>query len=225
MEKLALDDTPWFGTTDFKGKNKLNRDSDIRLKSSRLLYPLPLPSELLFFIGPLTLAILPFINPSLMPPEAWLTLNIAALFGYLILKKLLITSIYGRGKKQVCQINTERLCIPGSRLIDTKAGPIEIQKQAIKQIDVRYWPSTRDLRTTYDVSELIITLESGQSICLKSLYFPIKPLLYLLVYFDYPITLQKRRHSLAIVARSLFVAFPLVALVAVTGLLFKEYFL
>ena len=37
--------------------------------------------------------------------------------------------------------------------------------------------------------------------------------------------LQKRRHSLATVARSIFVAFPLVALVAVTGLLFKEYFL
>ncbi|MCL1041627.1 hypothetical protein L2712_08250 [Shewanella marisflavi] len=225
MEKLTLDDTPWFGTTDFKGKNQLTGDSNIRLKSSRLLYPLPLPLEILFFIGPLTLAILPFINPSLMLPQDWLTLNIATLLSYLILKKLFITSIYGRGGKQVCQINAERLSIPGSRLIDTKAGPVEIQRRDIKEIGVRYWPSTRDLRTSYDVSELIITLESGQSICLKSLYFPIKPLLYLLVYFDYPITLQKRRHSLAIVARSLFVAFPLVALVAVTGLLFKEYFL
>ncbi|MCG9722173.1 hypothetical protein [Shewanella sp. Isolate7] len=225
MEKLALDDTPWFGTTDFKGKNQLSRDSDIHLKSSRLLYPLPLPLEILFFIGPLTLATLPFINPSLMLPEAWLMLNVGTIISYLLLKKLFINSIYGRAKAHVCQINAERLCIPGSRLIDIKAGPVEIQRRDIKEIGVRFWPSTRDLRTTYDVSELIITLQSGQSICLKSLYFPIKPLLYLLVYFDYPIATQKRRHSLAIVARSLFVAFPIVALVAVTGLLFKEYFL
>ncbi|QYK13553.1 hypothetical protein K0I63_03285 [Shewanella rhizosphaerae] len=225
MEKLPLDDTPWFGTTNFKGKNQLTSDSDVRLKSSRLLYPLPLPLEILFFIGPLTLAILPFINPSLMLPEAWLMLNIGAIISYLLLKKLFINSIYGRAKAHVCQINAERVCIPGSPLIDIKAGPLEMQRRDIKEIGVRYWPSTRDLRTTYDVSELIITVQSGKSICLKSLYFPIKPLLYLLVYFDYPIATQKRRHSLTIVARSLFVAFPIVALVAVTGLLFKEYFL
>jgi hypothetical protein len=225
MEKLALDDTPWFGTTDFKGKNQLSQDSDIHLKSTRLLYPLPLLLEVPFFIGPLALALLPFIKPQLMFPEAWLALNIGAILGYLILKKLFINSIYGRAKEHVCQINAKRLYIPGSRLIDAKAGSMEIQRLAIKQICVRFWPSTRDLRTTYEVSELIITLQSDKSICLKSLYFPIKPLLYLLVYFNYPITLQKRRHSLAIVARSLFVAFPLIALVAVTGLLFKEYFL
>lgn len=225
MEKLSLDDTPWFGTTDFKGKKQLTSDSDIRLKSSRLLYPLPLPLEMLFFIGPLALAILPFINPQLMLPEIWLALSIGTILGSLMLKKLFIDSIYGRVKEHVCQINAKRLNIPGSHLIETKAGPIEIQRQDIKQICVRFWPSTRDLRTTYDVYELIITLQSDKSISLKSLYFPIKPLLYLLVYFDYPITLQKRRHSLTIVARSIFVAFPLVALVVVTGLLFKEYFL
>lgn len=225
MEKLTINDAPWFDTTDFKGKNQLTKGSNISLKSSRLLYPLPLLLEVLFFIGPLTLSLLPFIEPKLMIPKAWIALNIGAIVGYLILKKLCINIYYGAAKSNVCQINAKRLIIPGSRLIDTQSAPITIEHQAIKLINVHFWPSTHDLRTTYDASELLITLQSGKTLCLKSIYFPIKPLLYLLVYFDYPLNLDKRRHSLIIVARCLLVALPFVALVAVTGLLFKEYFL
>ncbi|TKB51565.1 hypothetical protein FCL40_03140 [Ferrimonas sediminicola] len=225
MEKLTVNQGPWFGTTDFKGRNQLSPASDISLRSSRLLYPLPLPLELLLFIVPLALAVLPFISANPMRSEAWIALNLGAILGYLLLRKLSINGSYGNADSHVCQISHRRLIIPGSRLVGAQAGPIPLERHAIKRIDVYFWPSTRDLRTSYDVSELSIILQSGRSIRLKGIYFPIKPLLYLLVYFDYPLTLHKRRPPLSIVARSLFVAFPLVALVAVTGLLIKEHFL
>jgi len=221
--KLTVDNKLWFGTLYFKGMKQLSPESDIRLKISSIFYPLAFPLECLFFIGLLSMALLPMMKPANMPLAPIIIANIILVPGYLLLRHLLIRRKYRLGAGAGCQISRHRIALPGNSLIQEPFGQLTLAREDIKNIEIFYWVRSDSSRTYYSVVECHIALTSGKVLRLKDIYFPLKHMLYLLLYFDYPLTFSKRHWSLSHLLRILLLSFPVVANLAMTGLLVKEY--
>lgn len=244
MGKITINDSTWFGATDFKGKKTLSPTSAIRLKVVSILYPLPFLLEGLFFISLVSLAILPFIYAKIWPPVPALIIYGATVPCYLLLRKLCIKRCYHVSSGLSCLISHGKVELPACHIMDVSEsmehqprhpeprepepqGPqcLTVARTEIQNIVVSYWPTTRDVRTSYIPHALFIITASGRNILLKAGFFPIQQMLYLLVYFDYPLTFEKAKWSLVHTLRLMLIAFPVVAHIAVTGFLYKDYFL
>lgn len=225
MDKITINDAAWFYTTHFKGKKQLSPASEISLKVSPILYPLPVLLEGMFFLCLVFLAILPFIDSQILPPIPFFLVYTATVPSYLLLRYLLIKHNYQLSSGLDCLVSKSRVEIPASRIIDEPNGRLTLERNVIEKFAVYYWPNTRDAQTHYAVTEFQITTNSGKCIRLTDSFFPLKQMLYLLVYFDYPLTFIKKRWSVLHMFRVIFLSLPVMVHIAVTGFLFKEYFL
>lgn len=227
IEKLTLNSRGWFENTYFKGKDQLSASSNIKLKVTAIFYPLPFLVEAFFFIGLLFMAVFPFINKSLLlfqfEPITFFWVYLPTVPCYILLRYILIKLYYRLDSKLHCVINKDNIEIPTNRIIDEPNGQLVLAKEEIKNIKIHYFSSTNDRKSSYRACEFLITTKLGKSIKLKLDYFPLQQMLYLLIYFDYPLNYEKKYFAILGLIRVLCIILPVVAHTAVTGLLFKEY--
>lgn len=222
---LTLDDRHWFKDVYFKGKQNLNINSDITLRIITLFYPLGAAKQGLLSLGLLLCGALPFITPSAIAnypdfpdvPLAVVIFNVLVIPAHLLLRRYLIKGQYGLADSQYLKVNQRRIAL--SSLIRDGAlpqvGHQEVDKYNISEISVEYGAKRR----RYHVHAIQIRLTTGETITLKNVYYPLKHLLYLMVYFDYPIKFVNRRYFMSDIVRIMALLFPIAAHFSLTLLM------
>ncbi|PMG48064.1 hypothetical protein [Shewanella sp. 10N.286.52.B9] len=227
QEKLTVDDETWFGSTYFKGIKQLNSASHITLKMNSFFYPLKVRTQLVLSAGLLLMGLLPFVTPgaiSMYPkfPEIPLIvaiINVCLVPGSLLLRHYLIKRQYKIETPQRCHISAATMSLPINSLINEPDGQLELSKGDIKQVEVIYNVQTNSgnsIRTVYQVN---IHLVSGKVLNLDVFHYPLKNIFYLLVYFNYPVTLTQRRWTMKYQLHVVVLIFPVLAHLALTSLM------
>ncbi|MCL1130938.1 hypothetical protein L2748_14645 [Shewanella sairae] len=227
QEKLTVDDATWFGSTYFKGIKQLNAASNITLKIISFFYPLRARTQLVLSAGLLLMGLLPFVTPSaisLYPkfpeiPLIIVIINVCLVPGSLLLRYFLIKRQYKIEAPLLCHISTTTVSLPVNSLVNEPDGQLVLSKDDIKQIEAIYNVQTNSgnaIRTVYQVN---IQLVSGKVLNLDVFHYPLKNILYLLVYFNYPVKLTQRRWTMKYQLHVVVLIFPVLAHLALTSLM------
>ncbi|MEZ8184805.1 hypothetical protein ACED29_03160 [Shewanella sp. 5S214] len=224
-KKIALDDKSWFYNLHIKGMRDFNAQSDVSLYVANIVYPLSLGVSLLLFIFMVGLSVLPLNFPDTELARALVLINIGLLPVYLIGRYWLVRRRYGISGTLRCYVSQQRLAIPANTIIDKPVGLLELQRDNIERIRVRYKSQMHRLHVRNHIIACDIELKSGEIITLNAMYFPLKHIVYMLCFFDYPMTTQHGNWSWTFLPNIIAITFPLLANITVTGMLFKHYFL
>ena len=117
------------------------------------------------------------------------------------------------------------IAIPANAIINKPVGQLELQRGDIECITVKYKSQMHRLHVRNHITACDIKLKSGEVIILNAMYFPLKHIVYMLCFFDYPLTTLHGNWSWAFLPNIIAVIFPVLVNVVVTGMLVKHYFL
>jgi len=224
-KKIALDDKSWFYNLYIKGMRDFNAQSDVSLYVANIVYPLSLGVSLLLFIFMVGLSVLPLNFPNTELARALVLINMGLLPVYLIGRYWLVRRRYGISGTLRCYVSQQRLAIPANAIIKKPLGTLELQRDDIERLTVKYKSQMYRLHVRNHITACDIKLKNGEVITLNAMYFPLKHIVYLLRFFDYPMTTQHCNWSWAFLPNIIAITFPLLANITVTGMLFKHYFL
>ncbi|GGQ24126.1 hypothetical protein [Shewanella litoralis] len=222
---IALDDKSWFYNLHIKGMRNFSAQSDVSLYVANLWYPLSLGISLLLLILMVGLAVLPLNFPNTELARALVLINIGLLPVYLIGRYWLVRRRYGITGTLRCYVSQQRIAIPANAIINKPVGTLKLQRADIECITVKYKSQLHRLHVRNHITACDIKLKSGEVITLNAMYFPLKHIVYMLCFFDYPITTKHSNWSWAFLPNIIAISFPVLANVVVTGMLFEYYFL
>ena len=224
-KKIELDDKSLFFNLHIKGMRDFNAQSDVGLYVANIGYPLSLGVSLLLLILMVGLAVLPLSVPNTELARALVLINVGLLPVYLIGRYWLVRRRYGITGTLRCFVSQQRIAIPANAIINKPVGQLELQRGDIERITVKYKSQMHRLHVRNHITACDIKLKSGEVIILNAMYFPLKHIVYMLCFFDYPLTTLHGNWSWAFLPNIIAVIFPVLVNVVVTGMLVKHYFL
>ncbi|BAJ00531.1 hypothetical protein SVI_0560 [Shewanella violacea DSS12] len=152
-------------------------------------------------------------------------INIGLLPVYLIVRYILIRLRYSIKGTLRCYVSQQRLSIPANAIIKKPAEQLELYRDQIERITVQYKSKMHRLHVRNHIISCNLELKTGEVISLNAMYFPLKRIVYLLRFFDYPLFTQHGQWSWSNIPSIIAVTFPVLVNITVNGLLFKQYFL
>ncbi|NKF49401.1 hypothetical protein G3R49_02240 [Shewanella sp. WXL01] len=223
-DAVALDDKRWFFDFRIKGMSKFNDNSIVKLAISRLFYPLPLISSLLILFVMLGVAAAPLSIADDELARTFALANFALVPIYFIVRWVLIRLHYGSKLAQQCIVSRDKLILPGSAIINKPKGEYVIEREHIKRAKVIY--KSRHARA-FGVRNHIVGIEfilqSGEKVYLDALYFPLKQLFYMLLFFDYPVRTVHGQYSFKSLLAIVFTAFPVLASMVICAAVVESF--
>lgn len=194
---LSLENKKWFQYVSFDGRESLNEESSISLKTLWGLSTLSFGVELLFALGVVTLSAFALYYPNELPP---LIAFIGLVLSFLLLfvsKRILTFMKYGRRKPNEVTLSKSSITIAGTGFRQVQKKAVTFNREDIKEIIVSYTYREKHYKSTkalVDVSRTgarlmcieIVTLD-GKRFSLDGMRIAYYNLLYLLIFFDYPL--------------------------------------
>lgn len=223
-KKIELDDKSWFYNLHIKGMRSFNAQSDVSLYVANIAYPLPLGISLSLLIFMVGLTVLPLNFPNTELARVLVLINVGLLPIYLIGRYWLVRRHYGISGTLRCYVSQQRLAIPANAIIKKPLGTLELQRDDIARLTVKYKSQMHRLHVRNHITACDIKLKNGEVITLNAMYFPLKQIVYLLRFFDYPMTTQHGNWSWTFLPNIIALTFPVLTNVVVTGMLVKHYF-
>lgn len=224
-KQIELDNKSWFFNLYIRGMRDFNAQSNVGLYVANLWYPLSIGVSVLLLILMVGLAVLPLSFPNTELARVIVLINVGLLPVYLIGRYLLVRRRYGITDTLRCYVSQQRLSIPANAIINKPVGQLELQRDSIERITVHYKSQMHRFSVRNHIRVCEIKLKSGEIISLNAMYFPLKHMIYMLCFFDYPMTTQHGNWSWAFLPNIIAITFPVLVNVVVTGMLFQHYFL
>lgn len=224
-ETIELESKSWFYDLHIKGIRNLNAQSDVSLYVANLFYPLSIGVSLLLFAVMVGLAVAPLSFANTELARTMVLINIGLLPVYLIIRYILVRLRYSIKGTLRCYVSQQRLSIPANAIINKPAGQLELYRDKIECITVQYKSKMHRLHVRNNIIACNLELKTGEVISLNAMYFPLKRIVYMLRFFDYPLTTQHSQWPWRNLPSIIAVTFPVLVNITVNGLLFKQYFL
>lgn len=179
-KKIELDDKSWFYNLHIKGMRSFNAQSDVSLYVANIAYPLPLGISLSLLILMVGLTVLPLNFPNTELARALVLINLGLLPVYLIGRYCLVRRHYGISGTLRCYVSQQRLAIPANAIIKKPLGTLELQRDDIASLTVKFKSQMHRLHVRNHITACDIKLKNGEVITLNAMYFPLKQIVYLL---------------------------------------------
>ncbi|MEM0515253.1 hypothetical protein WCN91_07390 [Pseudoalteromonas sp. YIC-827] len=193
--KLELTDPVWFSYVHFKGQKGLSPHSVIKLPLLRLLATLSPKKEWLFALMVLALAPLPFILEPHFGPRGFVFIYFPALVGVLMLKRIVFWRTFGADKKKLLTLSAEQIEISPLACAQLSEKAV-LSRQQIAKVKVCYTLThDHDVGSSgarASVNQITLVLENQSEYKLDGYRLGLANVLYLLVYFDYPLEFSKQ---------------------------------
>lgn len=194
---LSLDNKKWFKYASFKERDSLTEQSCVSLKTLWGLSTLSFGMELLFALLVLVLAAWALYYPYEVKPLIALIGLLSCFLIIFFTKRILIFAKYGRRKSNEIVISKDSITIAGTGLRKTQKGSVTINRSDIKEVIVSYTYRDKRHRHTRDLIHIsrngarlmcmeVVTAD-GQHYVLDGMRIAYYNLLYLLIFFDYPL--------------------------------------
>ncbi|WP_105189657.1 hypothetical protein [Pseudoalteromonas sp. T1lg48] len=193
--KLELTDPVWFSYVHFKGQKQLSPHSVIKLPLLRLLATLSNKMEWLFSLLVLALALLPFILEPFFGPAAFVFIYFPVLVGVLMLKRIFFWRMFGADKKKLMVLSAEQIEV--SPLVCAQLSETAVlSRQDIARVKVYHtFTHDQDVGSSgarASVNQIILVRKDHTEYKLDGYRIGLANVLYLLVYFDYPLEFIKQ---------------------------------
>ncbi|WP_394131455.1 hypothetical protein [Shewanella maritima] len=224
VDAVALDDKRWFFDFRIKGMSEFDDSSIVNLAITRLFYPLPFITSLVILIVMLGIAAAPLSIADDGLARMFALVNFAIVPIYFIARWVLVRLHYGSKLSKQCIVSRDKLILPGSAVINKPKGKYVIEREQIKQVKVIY--KSRHARV-FGIRNHIVGTEfillSGETVYLDALYFPLKQLFYMLLFFGYPISTVHGQYSFKSLIAIVFTVFPVLASMVIYAAVVESY--
>ncbi|WP_252094648.1 hypothetical protein [Pseudoalteromonas sp. SCSIO 43201] len=188
---LSLTDKVWFKYVSLKNKNELTDKSQVSLNSIAALGMLSGRAEFLFALLVFALAITASVVDGAYPRYIAFP---ACLFAFLIIfftKRVMLYKKFGFGSQWVMDVSKEQLTISPQAIKGRASGTQKIARENISEVVFHYLllkdKKSGKLKTTANLCFAEILLKDGTKVELNGTRIGLFDLLYLMVFFDYPL--------------------------------------
>ena len=215
--KPALSDRLWFDRrTQDRYKNIRNSDV-VKLNLTTAFLPLSIKSEV--FLGSIIFVILPIVFYLFSFDKKVYSIGvplvvIASVVLYIFLRRNAIKRRYNIHQKQNVEVSLSSIRLPA--VITKKNDTLDLFKASLRNIEVYWWFVMYSDGRENRVWRIDFLLNNGDKFSLSGFAMPLKSILYLLIFFDYPVEFIESKGK---ATPSMFLLAVISLIIAVTGLL------
>ncbi|MCG7540416.1 MULTISPECIES: hypothetical protein [unclassified Pseudoalteromonas] len=188
---LSLTDKVWFKYVTLKNKNELNDNSQVSLKSIAALGMLSGGTEFLFALLVFALAVTASFIDGEYPRYIAFPACLIAFLIIFFTKRAMLYKKFGFGSQWVMDVSKNQLTISPKAIKTKVTGTQKIAREDITEITFHYL-LLKDrkggrIKTTANLCFAEILLKDGTKVELNGTRVGFFDLLYLLIFFDYPL--------------------------------------